>query len=198
MPLDLAPRYTASATLGGQASGTLNLLPVVPTGLGVQLAPFLKGDPGTPGADGEDGLSAYQLAVAAGFVGTQAEWLASLKGEPGDPGTPGADGDDGLSAKQLAVAAGFVGTQAEWLASLKGEPGDPGESAPVMPDGTTALGWVGGQLAAVDYPDGSSAALTWSGGVLQAVATTRAGSTRTRTLTWAGGVLQSVNTTTTP
>ena len=29
------------------------------------------------------GRDAYQLAVADGFVGTRAEWIASLKGEPG-------------------------------------------------------------------------------------------------------------------
>jgi hypothetical protein len=29
------------------------------------------------------GRDAYQLAVAGGFVGTRAEWIASLKGEPG-------------------------------------------------------------------------------------------------------------------
>ena len=60
-----------------------------------------KGDPGTPGSDGldgDDGLdgkSAYDIAVAHGFVGTEAEWLESLSGEPGQPGvdgTPGADG----------------------------------------------------------------------------------------------------------
>lgn len=39
---------------------------------------------GSPGADGD---SAYQVAVANGFVGTETEWLASLKGEKGDPGT---------------------------------------------------------------------------------------------------------------
>lgn len=30
------------------------------------------------------GYSAYEIAVQNGFEGTQAEWLASLKGEPGD------------------------------------------------------------------------------------------------------------------
>jgi hypothetical protein len=35
---------------------------------------------------GARGLSAYEVAVIAGFVGTEAQWLASLKGEKGDPG----------------------------------------------------------------------------------------------------------------
>ena len=39
-----------------------------------------KGDKGDPGA------SAYEVAVAAGYNGTQSEWVASLKGAKGDPG----------------------------------------------------------------------------------------------------------------
>jgi hypothetical protein len=41
------------------------------------------------GPSGTDGASAYQVAVANGFVGTEAEWLASLVGPQGDPGTGG-------------------------------------------------------------------------------------------------------------
>lgn len=36
-------------------------------------------------AKGEDGRSAYEVAVDNGFVGTVEEWLASLKGDPGEP-----------------------------------------------------------------------------------------------------------------
>lgn len=36
------------------------------------------------------GKSAYQLAVDNGFVGTQQQWLDSLKGAPGQPGASGA------------------------------------------------------------------------------------------------------------
>lgn len=51
---------------------------------------------GPPGEDGADGASAYELAVAGGFVGTEAEWLASLVGEPGaDSTVPGEKGDKG-------------------------------------------------------------------------------------------------------
>lgn len=46
---------------------------------------------------GQAGRSAYQLAVDAGFVGTEAAWLASLNGAPGAPGAPGAKGDTGAS-----------------------------------------------------------------------------------------------------
>jgi len=34
-------------------------------------------------AEGRPGASAYELAVRAGYTGTEAEWLLSLKGEPG-------------------------------------------------------------------------------------------------------------------
>jgi hypothetical protein len=93
------------------------------------------GQPGTPGS------SAYDVAVANGFVGTEAAWLASLQGEPGvdgvdgtngadgapgAPGADGADGADGASAYEVAVANGFVGTEAEWLESLVGAQGPAG------------------------------------------------------------------------
>lgn len=38
------------------------------------------------GTKGGDGKSAYQIAVDNGFVGTEAQWLASLKGDKGDKG----------------------------------------------------------------------------------------------------------------
>lgn len=44
------------------------------------------------GEDIVDGKSAYEIAVDNGFVGTEAEWLVSLKGNPGDNGvTPHID-----------------------------------------------------------------------------------------------------------
>lgn len=41
------------------------------------------------------GESAYQVAVANGYEGTEEEWLASLKGEQGSPGEAGPAGADG-------------------------------------------------------------------------------------------------------
>ena len=101
---------------------------------------------------GEDkALSAYEIALENGFVGTEAEWLESLKGEPGKSLTfaeiysaaveEGYDKDIlsfvkeyfgdvpiyGESAFELAVKNGFEGTMEEWLASLKGEAGPEGE-----------------------------------------------------------------------
>ena len=39
------------------------------------------------GTQGDNGLSAYEIAVSNGFVGSEAAWLASLEGEPGPAGT---------------------------------------------------------------------------------------------------------------
>ena len=52
----------------------------------------LQGPAGSPGPAGAPGLSAYQIAVANGFAGTQAEWLVSLKGAKGDKGDQGDPG----------------------------------------------------------------------------------------------------------
>lgn len=52
---------------------------------------------GTDGADGADGQSAYQIAVANGFVGTEVQWLASLKGIDGTNGVDGTNGIDGTN-----------------------------------------------------------------------------------------------------
>lgn len=63
---------------------------------------------GKDGSDGVDGLSAYQIAVKNGFIGTEKEWESSLKGEKGDPGKdglPGADGRDGIDGKDGAPGA---------------------------------------------------------------------------------------------
>lgn len=35
------------------------------------------------GKDGSDGKSAYQIALDNGFIGSEQDWLDSLKGEPG-------------------------------------------------------------------------------------------------------------------
>ena len=64
---------------------------------GQTTATVQDGADGNDGADGSDGKSAYEIAVDEGFVGTKAEWLASLKGDPGTHGTNGQNGADGVS-----------------------------------------------------------------------------------------------------
>ncbi len=90
---------------------------------------------------GKDGKSAYEIAIEHGFVGTEVEWLQSLKGADGKDGVngkdgcdgrngadglPGRDGIDGKSAYIIAVEHGFTGTENEWLQSLKGADGRDG------------------------------------------------------------------------
>lgn len=53
------------------------------------------GPVGDRGPAGEDGASAYDVAVAHGFDGSEEEWLASLVGPQGPRGARGATGDDG-------------------------------------------------------------------------------------------------------
>lgn len=58
--------------------------------LPADLVTVLAGDLGDLGGGvGPEGDSAYEVAVNNGFVGTEAQWLASLEGPEGDPGAPG-------------------------------------------------------------------------------------------------------------
>lgn len=102
---------------------------------------------------GLDGKSAFEIAVEHGFVGTETEWLESLRGADGKDGLPGKDGADGLpgrdgtdgkngadgkngtdgingsdgkSAYIIAVEHGFTGAEDDWLQSLKGADGKDG------------------------------------------------------------------------
>jgi len=76
-----------------------------------------EGTPGTPGADGK---SAFEIAVAHGYKGSEASWLESLKGKDG---ANGKDGAAGKSAYQTAVDNGFKGDEKAWLESMRGEKG---------------------------------------------------------------------------
>lgn len=91
---------------------------------------------GVAGPRGEQGLSAYDVAKKNGYTGTEAEWLAYLKGDKGEKGekgdtgatgpagtngkdgangTDGKPGVDGLSAYELAVKNGYNGTESDWI-----------------------------------------------------------------------------------
>ena len=91
---------------------------------------------------GADGKSAFEIAVENGFIGTEAEWLDSLKGKDGKDGVDGKngqdgkDGIDGKSAYEIAIANGYFGTESEWLESLKGKNGIDGQPGKDGIDGT--------------------------------------------------------------
>ncbi|MEY2692731.1 MAG: hypothetical protein RIT03_1121 [Bacteroidota bacterium] len=96
---------------------------------GIQGVPGPTGAAGPQGTAGNNGLSAYQVAVANGYVGTEQQWLTSIQG---------AAGTNGQSAYQIAVANGFTGTQTEWLASLVGENGNNGKNTLIITSNETA------------------------------------------------------------
>lgn len=77
---------------------------------------------GPRGLQGDEGKSAYQLALQNGFQGSEQDWLRSLKGEKGDPGQNGAP----LRFEDLTP------TQ---KAELKGERGAPGRDGQPGRDG---------------------------------------------------------------
>lgn len=86
------------------------------------------------GAQGIQGLSAYQVAVQHGFEGTEAEWLISLKGEKGETGPKGDKGDTG--EKGATGERGPQGLQGErGLQGVQGEKGEQGVQGPVGPKG---------------------------------------------------------------
>lgn len=94
-------------------------------------------------APGPGGLSAYELALREGFVGTLSEWLASLKGEPGAPGSAGFH----LEFIQVAPAAQWT-----WVHGLNSRPAiqlfrDSDPNTPVYTD--------------VEYPDLNTVVITW-------------------------------------
>lgn len=84
-----------------------------------------KGDKGDTGEPGRDGKSAYEIAVANGYDGSEDEWLSSLQGFSGPPGVTG------KSAFESAGGYQRFDTESEWVASLKGAKGDDGKSATV-------------------------------------------------------------------
>lgn len=62
-----------------------------------------RGLKGEPGVNGKDGKTAYEIAMAHGYTGTEYDWLESLKGN---------------SAYQYAVAGGYTGTEEEFIKKM--------------------------------------------------------------------------------
>ncbi len=71
------------------------------------------------------GKSAYEIAVAQGFDGTEEEWLASLKGK---------------SAYEYAKDGGYTGTEEEFMAKLVSIARPPARIGEVT---LTSAGWIG-------------------------------------------------------
>lgn len=77
------------------------------------------------GRDGTDGLSAYQIAVENGYVGTEQQWLLSLVGANGTNGTNGTNGAKGDTGNQgIQGEQGIQGIQG--IQGVKGDTGNTG------------------------------------------------------------------------
>ena len=100
---------------GGTNKGAYIDLSVAADGVGSDL---LSGS----GGIGQDGLSAYEVAVANGFVGTEQDWLDSLVGPQGPAGADGAQGIQGIQ--------GIQGVKGD-----KGDTGNTGATGPTGPQG---------------------------------------------------------------
>ena len=76
-----------------------------------------------------NGLSAYEVAVKNGYVGTEVQWLASLKGKDG---VDGKDGSQGIQGDK-----GDKGDKGDTgLQGPKGDKGDKGDAGKTGPAGT--------------------------------------------------------------
>lgn len=110
---------------------------------------------GSQGPAGADGASAYDVAVANGFSGTESEWLDSLIGATGPQGPQGPQGIQGVKGDTgdtgPAGPAGATGPQ--------GPQGETGATGPAGADGAPGaglpIGGTAGQIpvksSGVDY-----------------------------------------------
>ena len=95
----------------------------------LSLTNHLDGQGGTYNRYDWRGYSAYEVAVQEGFVGTKAEWLASLQGATGPQGEQGIQGQTGPQGPKGDTGetgpqgpAGQQGPQ-----GIQGPKGDPGD-----------------------------------------------------------------------
>lgn len=98
---------------------------------------WVKQPGGSTGPAGANGKSAYELAVKNGFSGTEAQWLASLRGADGAAGPQGEKGDPGVDG-----AAGPKGEQGE-----KGDTGAAGAAGKSAYDYAKDGGYTGTEEA---------------------------------------------------
>ncbi|MGL0864096.1 hypothetical protein ACSTB5_00030 [Faecalibacterium duncaniae] len=104
-----------------------------------------------------DGQSAYALAVQLGFTGSEADWIASLKGAKGDKGDKGDTGAQG--PKGATGATGPQGPQGPTGAT--GARGATGATGPQGPAGASAVYTSGTYY--VRYTDGTQ--ICWGTGI---------------------------------
>ena len=103
-----------------------------------------------------DGQSAYALAVQLGYTGSEAAWIASLKGAKGDKGDKGDTGPQG--PKGATGATGPQGPQGPTGAT--GARGPTGATGPQGPAGASAVAASGSNW--VRFSDGTQ--ICWGNG----------------------------------
>ena len=112
------------------------------------------------------GYSAYEIAVQNGFVGTEAEWLASLKGDTGATGAQGPQGPTGPQGETGATGPqgpqGEQGIQGpEGPQGIQGPAGPQGEAGPTYTAGTgiditnNVISATGGGGSGAEYAPGT-------------------------------------------
>ena len=175
-PLNSVPYalYSANGTPGpkgekGDTGATGATGPTGATGAqGLRGLPGVAGETGPTGARGEDGqigatgptgadgLSAYQVWLALGNTGSEANFTTSLTGPQGATGATGpagatgasgTNGADGLSAYQVWLALGNTGSEANFITSLTGPQGATGATGPAGatgPQGATGAAGASG------------------------------------------------------
>ena len=122
---------------------------------------------------GEDGLSAYQVAVDNGFTGSEYEWLESLKGQDGQDGQDGRSFDyESLTPEQKAEIKGEKGDKGDQLTwadltqvqidELRGNDGNDGKSAYELAVQEGFLGTLEEYLESLHGQDGQDGkSMTW-------------------------------------
>jgi hypothetical protein len=98
--IQYGPQYffvTAYSPLEESSPSETLVVTVWPNGDQPEIIAGPIGDPGPQGPVGPpgergDGLTAYEIAVQNGFIGTEKEWLVSLIGPPGPKGDSGTGG----------------------------------------------------------------------------------------------------------
>ena len=96
------------------------------------------------GVPGPAGPSAYEVAVSEGFVGTEAEWLVSLEGEPGAEGPMGPAGADSTVPGPEGPAGADGATGATGATGAAGEDGEDGRNPEFQMSAThVQWRWVG-------------------------------------------------------
>ena len=110
LPAELHAGAVKMSVFGYDAENTEGLrATTVPVTLNIRQSGFVGDDDNSPipptpdlytqllqkiSEKGKDGKSAYQIAIENGFVGTEIEWLESLKGADGKDGEDGQPGKD--------------------------------------------------------------------------------------------------------